>query len=268
MQFGETITDEALPSHFGAIESRGREHDASADAGAEFEDLLALLREDIRLGATQLSRDLKIIAAETAAAERAIVGLDAVAHTLVSHTVAQTAALPLLGTLRRLVDSHLQVVERLLEGGAGDVAVAGEARELGQLLNSVLSELETAFAPQPAHTEALARVIEIAALRQRPAQTNSERLEATRRRLERFEARLVLALRSPGTNERRREPRLPVRIAASLRCGDRCWIGETVDLAMGGALVAVERSSSGHRSAGARGWNSPNWAHSRPESSA
>ena len=240
MLFAETITDEALPSHFEAIPSRGREAEARADARAEFEELSALLREDIRLGVAQLSRDLQVIVAEAAAVERAIVELDAVGHTLVSHTVARTAALPLLGTVRRLVDSQVQVVERLLQGGVIDPAVAGEAREPGALLKSVLGELETAFAPQPAHTEALAKVVEIAALRQRPEPTYSKRLEAMRHRLERFEARLVLALRPPGTNERRREPRLPVRIAASLQCGDRSWTGETVDLARGGALVNIE----------------------------
>lgn len=240
MLFAETTTDEASLCHFEAAGPRGRDAEASADPHADYADLLALLREDVRLGVARLSHDLQALTSDAKATEQAIADLGAAGHTLASHAVARTAALPLSGTLRRLLDRHLQVVESLLQDRVAEPLAAGEARELGALATGVLGELEAAFAPQPAHTEALARVIEIGAPRQRPEESISKRLEATRRRLERFEARLALALRSPGTNERRREPRLPVRIAVNLQCGDRRWVGETVDLARGGALVAVE----------------------------
>ena len=240
MLLAATTTDMDFDTHPGEADS-GREADhAATRQHAELLDLLALLQEDIRLGAGQLSRDLREVAGEASRLERAVVDLDEAGHALVTHAVARTAALPLLDALRRRLDRHLRVVESLGDAPGERQQAAAEAKELGPLVTSVLAEIEAALAPQAAQTEALARIIETAALRPRPDERASVQIDATRRRLQRFEARLLLALRPPWSGERRREPRLPVRITASLQCGERRWSGETVDLARGGALLVLE----------------------------
>ena len=243
MLVDDSTTDDAPFRQQAEVEPRPSAHDAAGLAHAELVDLLALLREDVRFGVGKLRHELGLLADDATSLERAVGGLDRAGHRLASHAAAQTAALPRFGMLRRLLDRQLKAVDAVLDaaGVSGSPpSAAEEARQLGGLLTDALTELEAAFAPQPAHTEALGTVVEVGALRLGVNQDVGERLAATRHRLERFESRLLLALRPPGAPERRREPRLPVRIAASLRCGDRRWTGQTVDLARGGALVAVE----------------------------
>jgi methyl-accepting chemotaxis protein len=223
--------------------------DGGAAAPAELADLLALLREDVRLGVGQLAHELGRLAGDAGSLERAVSSLDQAGHTLAVHAAEQVAALPRVGLLRRLLDRHVAAVEAALDAGsdAGAIArAAAEARQSSRLLADTVAEVEAAFAPQPAHTEALATVVEVGALRlgieRGIDQRIAERMEGVRRRLERFEARLLLALRLSGAPDRRREPRLPVRLPVELRCGDHRWTGETVDLARGGALVAVATS--------------------------
>jgi hypothetical protein len=231
------------------VEPQPEAVDGAAAAHAEFADLLALLREDVRLGVGQLVHELGQLAGDAATLERAVSSLDQAGHTLAAHAAGQIAALPRIGVLRRLLDRHVAAVETALDAGndAGAIATAAEeARQSSRLLADTVGEVEAAFAPQPAHTEALATVVEVGALRLEMErgvdQRINERMAAVRRRLERFEARLLLALRLPGAKERRREPRLPVRLPVELRCADHRWTGETVDLARGGALVAVVTS--------------------------
>lgn len=239
----DSTTDDAPYRHLPDVDAGQRGDEAPTVDHDEFVDLLALLREDVRLGAGKLSDDLRRVAGEATVLESAVRSLDELGHRLAAHAAAQTAGLPLLGTLRRLLQRHLHAVDAVLAVGGSDasaVAAVDEARQLSDLLSSTLTEVETALAPQRSHIEALAEVIELGTLRRRVDRSLGEQLDAARHRLERFEARLVLALRPPEAGERRREARLSVHIAARLHCGDRCWTGATVDLARGGALVAVE----------------------------
>lgn len=220
--------------------------DGATAAHAELADLLALLREDVRLGVGQLAHELGQLAGDAASLERGVSSLDQAGHTLAAHAAEQIASLPRVGMLRRLLDRHVAAVEAALDAGSDASAIAmaaAEARQSSRLLAEAVATVEAALAPQPVHTEALATVVEVGALRlgieRGVDQRIGERMAAVRRRLERFEARLLLALRLPGAPERRREPRLPVRLPVGLRCGDHRWTGETVDLARGGALVAV-----------------------------
>ncbi len=239
----DSTTDESPHCHLPDVDPGRRRHDAPTGDHEALLDLLALLREDIRLGAGQLSYDLRRVAGDATVLETKVRGFDELGHKLAAHGAAQAAGLPLLGTLRRLVQRHLEAVDAVLDGvGSAASAVAGvdEARRLGELLSSALTEIETALAPQQAHIEALAEMMELSTLRRRADRGLDEQIDAARYRLERFEARLLLTLRPPEAGERRREARLPVHIAARLHCGERCWTGATVDLARGGALVAVE----------------------------
>ena len=248
----DSTTDDAPHRHPSDMDPGQPDHAVSPADHDALVDLLALVREDVRLAVGQLAHDLQHIADDATALESAVCGLEEVGHNLATHAAAQTAALPLLGTLRRQLQRQLEAVDAVLAGAgaaapdaaapdASAAAAAGdEARQLGAVLRSVLGEVETAFAPRRSHIEAVGRVIELGTERHHADRCLGGQIDRARHRLERFEARLSMTLRPPEAGERRREARLPVRIAAKLHCGDRCWSGATVDLARGGALVAVE----------------------------
>jgi len=249
MLLAESAATDEMIERFSSRRSTPPRGGSSGDEAAALLDLFELLREDVRLGAATLGRELKRMATEATMLEHTIDTLDAAGHALAVQAAAQAAALPRLGMLRRLLDRQLTALAGLAETAAGpgaDAAARGrsveEAKALGASLAQGLNELGAVMSPSDAYTEALSRVIGASAVRRGAEGSLKTGIEASRRRLERFEARLLLALRPPGAAERRREVRLPVRLAAVLHCGDRRWRGETVDLARGGTLVALEAS--------------------------
>lgn len=242
-----TITEdspEQLPGR-GLDRSTG-DNDGSTIETAELLDLLDLLREDARIGPAMLDRELRKLAGEAASLERAVAELGEAGHNLATHAASQAAAAPRLRMLRRLLDQHVATLASTLEAASiteeSRAAALAETKAFGDAMADGLGEIETVLTPSSRYTDALAKVIGTSQMGRGAEAGIAPGIEASRQKLGQLGSRLLLALRLPCAQERRRAPRQPVRIAAALQCGDRRWVGETVDLAQGGALVAVETS--------------------------